>query len=144
MRLAGSICRPLVRRWSEILKPEKSVKGLKDSHVGGPTRFLGLKLLSKCIARNKVSSHLLTFMLRRTRSTRTCVFAGLARGGINPPEYIYNTLIVPDGGLGGGVYRGRGSAQDSCRNDARISKCDELSSCRSVNFAADSRPNCTV
>ena len=48
MRLAGSICRPLVRRWSEVLKPEKSVKGLKDSHVGGPTTFLGLKLLSKC------------------------------------------------------------------------------------------------
>ena len=90
------------------------------------------------ITRNKVSSHLLTFMLRRTRSTQTCVFAGLASGGINPPEYIYNTSIVPDGGLGGGVYRGRGSAQDSCRNDAsdssdaRISKCDELSSCRSI------------
>ena len=111
--------------------------------MGGPTRFLGLKLLSKCITRNKVSSHLFNFMLRRTRSTRKRVFAGLASGGINPPEYIYITVIVPDGGLGG-VYGGRGSAQDSCRTDAGMRKCDELSSCRSVNFTADSRPKCSV
>ena len=84
------------------------------------------------IARNKVLSHLLTFMLRRTRSTRTCVFAGLVSRGINPPEYIYNTLIVPDGGLGGGVYRESESAQDSCRIDAGMRECDELSSCRSI------------
>ena len=76
-------------------------------------------------------SHLFTFMLRRTRSTRKRVFAGLASGGINPPERNYDTLIVPDGGLGGGVYGGRGSAQDSCRTDAGMHKCDELSSCRS-------------
>ena len=112
--------------------------------MGGPTRFLGLKLLSKCITRNKVSSHLFNFMLRRTRSTRKRIFAGLASGGVNPPEEIYNTLIVPDGGLGGGVYGGRRSAQDSCRTDAGMRKCDELSSCRSVNFTADSRPNCSV
>ena len=54
-----------------------------------------------------------------------------------------STLIVLDGGLGGGVYGGRGSAQDSCRTDAGMRKCDELSSCRSVNFT-DSRPNCSV
>ena len=41
-------------------------------------------------------------------------------------------LIVPDGGLVGGVYGGRGSAQDSCRTDAGMRKCDELSSCRSI------------
>ena len=111
----------------------KVCEGAEGQSCGGPNKIFGRKLLSKCIARNKVSSHLLTFMLRRTQSTRTCLFAGLASGGINPPEYIYNTLIVPDGGLGGGVYRGRGSAQDSRRNDARISKCDELSSCRSID-----------
>ena len=43
-----------------------------------------------------------------------------------------NTFIVSDGGLGGGVYGGRGSAQDSRRIDARARKCDELSSCRSI------------
>ena len=101
--------------------------------MGGPTRFLDLKLLSKCITRTKVSSHLFTFMLRRTRSTRKHGFAGLASGGINHLEYIYNTLIVPDGGLGGGVYGGRGSAQDSCRTYAGMRKCDELSSCRSID-----------
>ena len=57
---------------------------------GGPTRFLGLKLLSKCITRNTVWSRLFTFMLRRTRGTRK--------------REIYTTLIGPDGGLGGGVY----------------------------------------
>ena len=40
--------------------------------------------------------------------------------------------------------RGKRSAQDSRRTDAGMRKCDELSSCRSVNFAADSRPNCSV
>ena len=63
------------------------------------------------------------------RSTRKRVLAGLASGGINPLEYTYNALIVPDGGLGGGVYGGRGFAQDSCRTDAGMRKCDELSSC---------------
>ena len=36
--------------------------------------------------RSKVSLHSLTFMLRRTRSTRKCVFTGLASGGITPLE----------------------------------------------------------
>ena len=45
---------------------------------------------------------------------------------------MYNTLIVRDGGLGGGVYGGRGSAQDSCTTYARMCKYDELSSCRSI------------
>ena len=92
---------------------------------GGLARFSCLELLSRCITRNKVSSHL------PTRSTQKCVFTGLASGGINPPEQIYNTLIVPDGGLGGGVYGGRGSAQDSCTTYARMRKYDELSSWRS-------------
>ena len=47
-------------------------------------------------------------MLRRTRSTGKCVFTGLASGGTNHLEYIHNTLIVPDGVLGGGVYGGKG------------------------------------
>ena len=112
--------------------------GLKDNHVaawsGG---LLTLKLSDEApgrscgVTRNKVSSHLFNFMLRRTRSTRKRVFAGLASGGINPPEELCITVIVPDGGLGG-VYGGRGSAQDSCRTDAGMRKCDELSSCRSI------------
>ena len=32
------------------------MRRLKDSHVRGPTRFSDLKLLSKCITRNKVST----------------------------------------------------------------------------------------
>ena len=71
------------------------------------------------------------------RIARKRVLAGLASGGINPPEYIYITLIVPDGGLGGGVYGGRGSAQDSCRTEAGMHKCDELSSCRSSPHQVD-------
>ena len=78
------------------------------------------------------------------RSTRKRVFTGLASGGINPPEDIYNTLIAPDGGFGGAVYGRRGSALDSPRTHAGTRRCDELSSCCSVNFAADSRPNCKV
>ena len=40
------------------------------------------------------------------------------------------TLIVPDRGLG--EVGGMRSAQDSCRTDVSMRKCDELSSCRSI------------
>ena len=35
------------------------------------------------------------------------IFLGLASGGMNSPEETNNTLVVPDGGLGGGVYGDR-------------------------------------
>ena len=44
------------------------------------------------------------------------IFLGLASGGVNPPEYIHNTLIVPDGGLGGGVYGNKGFEQELCKD----------------------------
>ena len=92
------------------------------------------------ITRKKVSSHLLTFMLRRTRSTGKCVFTGLASGGINPLEYIYGTLIVPDGGLEGGVYGSRGFQQEICK-DAVVRRTVVLPQYRGVSqlYAMKSR-----
>ena len=47
-------------------------------------------------------------MLRRTRSTLHCISPGQAGREIIPLGYISNTFMVPGGGLGGGVYGGRG------------------------------------
>ena len=35
---------------------------------------------------------------------------------MNPAEYFVDALIVPDGGLGGGVYEGRGFSAGNCKD----------------------------
>ena len=71
------------------------------------TSLIGGRFLPRSISMNQFSSHLPTCFLCMPQSTLMCVFPGLASGGSNPPDENYDTLVVPDEGLGRGVYGGR-------------------------------------